>query len=709
MPASAQGFPEVTYTEDFEDNDLFQPPSDDFYTYQSYSGFVAFVRDTPATNVTNQVISADTSSGDGSYGEFNLGFDMCQGGSVSWLFRQEALETDTGLTAFFMGLADKDDASRIDNADTVGVQFATRTGGANGYADNDGGVSGDFAVFSSTVTMGEWVDITISNIDCTEGQASIGSNYFGELLELDATTGWDKLDSFRFTGDSSGAAATAHADTVTYLDSFSFSGVPDIPDPLPTSSLAATANLTGAEVDRSGTTAITRHSDGNVTVWAANGLSKGPSILTNCNTSDQIAINERAVSFLQCATLGGNDVDTLSIRDHSLQTPDWPEDCDTWSDGCQQDIDAADISENQAEAREIAGMKAFPFDFTTYTDSAFTDYVPMAWAFSEQTTGNVGIFTYMQRAGASDTSDSDSRTLDASGSPQVDQICTMRSGGVNYLVAGSINVATKVYRATFEIDTLAGAPFALLVDLTAGATLPVSNAVSISCAPETGTVFITRSNGEAAIYDVGGAQLVDLGDVANGNSRGGVISEDGKFGAFLSDGGTQVTIFDASNGTFTGLVDMPEGTFQSMHMDATAQNLWIFTDTNSTVTNIVASTTVTPVGIPDPDVGDGGGGAGGAGAGTSTIGFTDGRTAAADAFGTTETIAALFFAVIVMVAMAVWLSKEFGSVRVGAPVGAGGGLVMSLALGFIGLPLLFGFVLLATGFTLFRFHQSRGE
>ena len=456
-------------------------------------------------------------------------------------------------------------------------------------------------------------------------------------------------------------------------------------------------SFTGFDVDFTGTTAITRHSDGNVTAWSASSLSQGASIDTLCNTSDQVAVLPGAVSFMQCATDGGNDVDTLSIRSPSLGAVDWPQACD---DYCVADIPTVELSGNQAETREMAEVRAFPFDFSVTETRNQLDRTYLAWAFSEQTTGKVGVVTYTQRNNAADTSDIATRVLDPSGSPQVDHICTMTIGDVNWLVAGSQNVATKAYKVTLTRASQLSVAF-LEASMDLGTTVPQPNAVGVGCGA--GRVLVHDSSGVVKVFTTAGVLVADVGTNGDAANRGASLSGNGLWGAYTTSSG--VRIFNASNGDTVALLQVPAGNFESVHVDFKGQRAWVATDENLAVYTIYPYTTGDPVGISgDETAAEVGGSVTQSGDGV----LSGAGAAAGGAFGVSDTAGGFFFGFIVIAATTTAGIAGLPQARVlGAVGGAIGGLVLGWVLGFIPSAFMFALVVLAGGAIAYKLFNGR--
>lgn len=514
-------------------------------------------------------------------------------------------------------------------------------------------------------------------------------------------------------------------DAEYFVDSITgpvFSGV----DSFGSSSTASVTNLVGFNVDPTGTTAVARTDGGkNVKTW--DGLNLGTAIAT-VNTNCDLGFKEDAVmvqydgnlvGFLNCD--GTGDPQYFSIRDIDGSTPEPQDAVDadgetcTWGTGagqCPYDIPLADFDEPaDSSLGQIGQVKDFPISYANNDEESFegADVRQVAWAFTSQDPdpGEVGLAMYTEKTGSPNAAITRSVNFASS---LAEDWCVGLDDNNYYMAAVDAASVTKSWGVTFDtdagglgdsLDASIGSPnnFASAMGSAAGIDCGGGNVVLVTAA---GTVYGSTRDGDV-LWSITGVDAA---------TRGVAISEEFtlqgesctggagcyQYAAYLDETGTDtVHIVNVTDGgSEVATITPPSGSFHSMVMDRTAQNVWIATTTTIARFEVYTATTGGPVGSPCVENCDGGGGNQ-----TSDTLFGAGPAALSSAFGLSEFGGNLFFAAITM-AFTTGLSG-FGAGRGrgfnmwGGLFGLVFGFVLAWALGFLSAGAVFVIVVLVAG------------
>lgn len=454
---------------------------------------------------------------------------------------------------------------------------------------------------------------------------------------------------------------------------------------LASSATVAVANLTGFDVDRTGSTVIARIENGShvASFTATSLIQTGADALTSCSpsgetmtgTADRVLAAQDYVGYITCDPADDTDANEFHVRTATLTDPTF-----TGCSWCPKQWSLNGYSAHGGDGIEgLAEIIEFPMDFTRERDQLLIDYRVFAWAWMSNT-GYIGVNTFSPRSdftqsqnGAADQSQFTVEAAYTASEPE--QICAWENpaDGRQFVGAVDLGATTRVYEFVPNFDELQNRQEGTLpLRTTFGGDL--ANAIGISCGgdriailtPTTVTVVnhLLPASGAATIiqqYPITSTTL----------TRGVALSDDGDFLAYAD--GANVFFADLATGNITGSVDIPPpvSMFVGMELDEHAQNFWLAMTGNITRWTTYTITTGTPFGSSGDDGGDDDE--------PDSVNFIGTELAIPN--GMTEFGFKLFMAVLLVYGMATLLGFTFGRgtkfVPIGGYMGGVAGFFMS--------------------------------
>lgn len=368
------------------------------------------------------------------------------------------------------------------------------------------------------------------------------------------------------------------------------------PSPSVADADVAVTNLTGFDVDDSGVTVIARHNAGTIVqVYSGQSLSAGASATdADCSgkedgVSTYTTTTDVYTTYFECSNAAGNPANSLKIRNGGLGTPFIPEPCQSDNLGADTttglDVNVPDTM------REIAGLSAFPLDFSACSSSGL-DHVTLSWGFST-TNGQIGVFAVTKNHDAPDHSSSAFITFDPT-STNVAQMCSWTSAdGIDHIGAVDPQGGTKFYLPSVtttgtSISGGLGTRPHSSISLEYGLSGTFNLAKALSCAQYRAAIInnppASTANSFAVICIVTGHCPMGISRgqalwtpktiAGSVNARAATLSGDGHWTSYIDQGG--IHILNATTGSEVALFGEPEtGIFFDMRMDRSGSNEWI--------------------------------------------------------------------------------------------------------------------------------------
>lgn len=495
---------------------------------------------------------------------------------------------------------------------------------------------------------------------------------------------------------------------------------------------ASVTDLVGFDVDATGTIAIARTGAGeNVETFDAKNLGAAiASFDTRCDLSlnekeDGVLAKNmdtgnsaQLVAFVNCDA--GGDQEFLSIRQTNLDDPTASQFQDMTGETCTPgggvtecplDIDltqftvfGGNLDSVDNNLGKLGQINDFPIDYSNNDQEEFggADRRQVAWAWSSQQCantgdepycddsepGHVGVAVLTVRTVVSDGPDEyGGEFVQVHPSNDARDVC-IGLDGTQYYLASASSSAGNTFRVNFERDTNGDGE--LTTDIITPGSSFGNGPTGVACGG--GQILLGDTN-VVELYSRTGVFLSSV-VASQSENRGVAISEEFvdsatpdidtqgttcttalegtgdcvQFGAYVD--GTTVRVVELTGGTIVEVaaITIPDGTWHSMIMDRTAQNLWIATDTTISRFEIINVTTVEPVSfIPGDGDGDGDGGG-------------DGAAEALDNFFASELFGALLIILAIVLVCAI-IGSKWG--RTGFVMGAliGGSLGVAITAG----------------------------
>lgn len=344
--------------------------------------------------------------------------------------------------------------------------------------------------------------------------------------------------------------------------------------------LIAVVDLIGMDVDRFGDTVITKHIGQNAKTWTGGTLGTLGTADTDCDAVDHVMSTTAGVAYIKCEP--ANDPDFIYVRGPTLEPLSYP-----GCDHCNGEISLEGFSSAGGDGvQQIGEIIEFPIDQSNQRDPGFlgADVRLVAFAFSS-TGGKIGANFFANRGGGlEDIRLTVERTFPTA--TVLNQLCSWTFAGTEYVGGTQSSSTTHVYEVR-----LSGAGSELTGEMIGPIVFPAGR--GIGCGQDKVLVGLTDQS-TVRLYDIDtGLEVWTKTGVDSPTSRGVALSDDAKWAAYKD--GDVIKILNALTGTETGSVTVPSGTWHSMKMDATGQNLWVATDDFLARYRIVPFTTVTDV------------------------------------------------------------------------------------------------------------------
>lgn len=580
----------VTYTDNFEDDTVPNQPTADWYefTFTAPGGGQGRVTSAASLSTVNSVIIQD-SSGSETHTRFDLspfGIDYCESAPTGfWQFAVNFQQFPNVGQIIEFQIRDPDDSTR-----GPGVTVFD-TGNIRAEIDNTAGL-----IFAPLITN-NWYDIRLSlSVDgCESNNAMTVTAYVtdgvtGAEVGLQQVTdpGVPCSDNSPTCVFDEFLIGTPGATQMTlYLDDLVAGNVND-PPPAPIGALATVAvtNLVGFSVDRTATTVIVRHDNGDdVSTYSGNTLAFGATEDTDCTRSDAVLAQRTPsgplVLYMDCEP-GGNP-DTFKIRSGALNVPGDLSGCGTGCADIDTDEFASPVDDDQLELAEVV---TFPIDFNVRQSgtginnpSLRTWKTAWAWSGTGSLTGEVGVALYTNCQGTI-TCDDDARLARQNfggTSGAAEDVCTGQDGTQPYMAVADTSVPTQIYPITFSNSTRTGTTIS---DLRATIGTPSvfggqqGSAIGVACGQ--GRIGIVTPTTVSVVSRNGGAPLwtTPCSCKTRGIAMSDVRTNGTQYVAWLD--GTGYRVAHTNNGT-----QVASGTFGTISghtdtaMDSNAQFYYI--------------------------------------------------------------------------------------------------------------------------------------
>lgn len=591
--------------EDFDDDTPPNLPTADWYTV-STAGTGGF-RTTASQSVSapNSYFMDDTTAGQQPSTTFDVtsSIDFCDGGSWSFRFRVDDLP-DAGAQAIWRVLGGA--------ANEYWEVIVQDTGVLRFDASGSGGAA--TANFVTPIVADTWYEIQ-GFVVCATSVASAYLVTADEFVQVDAAGAMSAMNDFIMR--TNGAAPLSQG---MFLDDLQYFDV-DFTQVIAATESVAVTNLVGFDVNPLGTTAVARFGTGGDTVGTYDAVSltaAATTFDTECNRVDGVMATYQGdhVAFIDCDAIA--DPTSLMVRTGSMSVPTFPG-CDECDDVILLNGFSASGGDN---TKEIGQLKDYPVDQSNNHPVLGFGRRQVAWGYSATgTSGIIGVNAFT-RAEA----DVDERNFDEvqwSNIESPEDFCVGLDPESDYYVAAvGDQSSTKFYNADLTTDPLGSTANELQVALSDEPTILSSafnNAIGVSCGQR---LIVIAKTTTVAVVEFDGTLVATKTVASNTDARNVAISEvfnintgsECTWGtancvAFVAyRDGASVKVAWANNLTEVASLTPPAGTWHSMSMDRTAQNVWIATDDFINRYEIITTTTgdpVSPQGGVDP--GDEGG------------------------------------------------------------------------------------------------------
>lgn len=502
---------------------------------------------------------------------------------------------------------------------------------------------------------------------------------------------------------------TPNSDAVEYLMQVTFEG----------SSVIAVDDLTGFDMDPTGTTIITRENpnvgtDTIRTYSTAGGFALGGEFEEDdCGRIDGVAALANHVIFVDCD--GSGDPEFFRIRSSTLDAPVKPDTCsggychDDLTEGTGEDIFNVGGLNIPEDVKEIGHMEGARWDYSRST-TAGTNHATISFTFSTIDEGKVGVFAATFNNNDVDFSDTDEAQYLVNTAPGIAQICSARyrttpdsythsddASNQDYLFAVSDGAATVGWGIDLDVNSgvdeggglSSEAPEVDMTEIFRNS-IQYGNAAGIACAQDRALIQKVSEVCMRDIYAPGISQLWCSSKATN-FQRAVALSHNGKVAAYRDD--AEIHVVNATDGTIYTTVAVPTGNWKGMELDALGQVLVIATSDFLTMYEICESTdtceeVIDPSDLDDvidggdPDGGDPDGGSGSSGpAGGVLVSTTPPQGWTVDAFN-----GFLGFLLMAMIGGGMYLLS--GNKIGAAGIGAAAGFVLAFFFGLFGIGLI---------------------
>lgn len=752
----------TTYTEGFEAPDLNgDPPEEDWYTFTpSGTGQFRIATDRFKTGAQSY---KQTETAGVTTGTFAMDTDLCDTGlsPIFKLWFNYETHGGTQVDLFDLGSA---------GTDLVSFSVGVAASSLNIQVNGDGSATG--ASITGIMAADTWFQVEVRFTDCTQSQVTVfvfnsGGTELGSVLVDDggALTDIERLRVY----------ADADSDII-WIDDIEITGAADVAaTPIGSSATAAVTDLVGFDVDQTGAIAIARTTLGeNVAIYNAQtlGTPVGGPIDTNCAAStnpkeDGVMAKyglsgntAQLVGFLNCEVGGGAEF--LSIRQANGDVPTAAMFADLTGETCTPGTGATECAYNidlsafnepaDSGTGQIGQVEDFPIDYSNNEEELGFDNRMVAWAMSTQQCDNTGSETYcdgtepgdvglVMFTSRTDVLDSDQFNEDFvnhAAAQDVRDFCLGKDGGSYYLASVVDGVPGRSWPVTFTTGTASD------VQLDATILSPASfgnSQLGVACGG--GNILVMGGANTGILYTRTGVFLDEFTDITTGPARGVAISHEFvggfdpdtelhgttcttstegtgncvQYGVIIDTGSTQGVIVNLTGGSIVevGRITLPGGTFKSVEIDRTAQNVWVATTTTIARFAVSTVTTIDPVSVvpggetPTPiDTGDGL--------------FAGSGASIGSAFGVGAFGGNLFLGALLMGIVAYGVGTSYGNVmdtqtmtprflRVNpwaAAIGAAIGFLVAWGFGFFSTAVVFSLVALVAMIVGIRLWTSRG-
>lgn len=629
----------TTYTETFESPDLNgDPPEEDWYSFVT-EGTGTFRIATDQFKVGAQSYRQSSSSGT-TVGVWTIDPDLCAAGTTpifTFWWRAASLAGSHRVLYF----------SDPGFTDFVEIVKEVNTGVITAIVNGDGTPTS--ATLYNAVVVDTWYQFEVRFTDCSAGRVtffiknSAGSE-IGSVL----------VDENSAILSQSKVRVEATVNGFVWVDEITITGAEDEQTVITADATASVTGLVGFDVDPTGGIAIARTASGeNVLVYSAQNLGTAisPTIDTNCATGanpyeDAVmakslftGAGSQLVAFLSC-TVGG-DSNQFQIRQANGDPPTEDD-----FDGCQPaavaggDVCVYDIPLDEFEEPiesalgQLGQIQDWPIDFSRRDTSFFgLDNRYITWAFATQQcnnppgpshcdgteNGEVGVVAVTTQGAEGNNVDK----VQQIPNQDVSDFCVGLDGTQYYIGASGEGQPARTWRFNLDIDN---SGFAFLdVDIVEPGSTMHSSTLGIACGG--GQVLVEADT--TYLHTRQGAFLDSIEFTGTQVRRGLALSDefvhstdpdlDSDSCSTATEGtndcvqygvavrGTTAHVLNLTGGVIQELatITLPSGTFHSVFMDRTAQNVWIATSTNIARYSVLAVTTIDPVSQIPPEDGPG--------------------------------------------------------------------------------------------------------
>lgn len=607
---AASGGGTLSLIDDFEDEDIFDPPSSNWYTFTTGGTGSGIIRD----NNGDQVYRQSSTTG------FVSTWNHASAGKI--FDRDNTMEVGAkikiqpppgeGWTGQKFGWCHDScgGGSFYFTVDALGdVSIVNALGGTAALAPTVwAGPTG----ISSTTPLEVWVfdsscSVYLASSGAYHGECGVYNPYNQGSVSIRATVYFPVHDFLLTVSD--GGVTAGSGKSIIYGPSLNFqiangnadlyhlelTEVPALPaPPLESRASAQVTGLVGFDVDKIGENIIVRtNGGGKVEAYNAVSLQQVGVIDTpNCVQFDGVSAIRTHLAYIDCKTDG--TVDVIKIASPSLGPPAKPSGC---GEQCTSTLDDEGWPDSITIPNELKEMKIIGntglYTFSTNNNN----HVTVAFAFSDFH-GNVGVWAATYNNDANDEDDIEKVLFDTTASPDISQLCYWRTAesddklgavtpyGATKIFDIIVNAQKEAFKTTYQADVSIFATF------TNAATYSQSN--GIDCA--TDRAIVKRTTGDVYLFYPYGPNMGSLlhppFSTTDTGPRGVAMSADGNWAAYKD--GANIQIINVQTGNITGSVPVPGGSWRGMKMDALGSNLYAFTDTNIAAYEIIPLTTVVP-------------------------------------------------------------------------------------------------------------------
>lgn len=564
-----------TYTEDFEDDTSGENAADDWYTQVEVGPCAGIscklvTRVAPATPqegdqyaLANWAQTSDSIEGGGLSTSL---FDWCNSAVVITFYVRSDANLATAGHDTRVGFTGSNGATSA-TQDFLGINFRSNNT-VYAYAlstpvsgtDNNG-------FLGARPATGTWIDFTFTDIDCVSNTLTVTSSELGSQATV--TTGNAMADITPFFV---GARKASSGNVDVEVDNITVTA----PN-LPWATSVDVTDLTGMDVDNTGTALIARNGTGAwVTTYTPLTLDEYQTLSAgNCNRAQGVAAIQTHVAYAWCD--GAGDVEQIRIRSPSLDEPDR---C-SW---CQKDIKDTlfDFIEVPDDLLDIADISEYAFDYRT-AETRFINTAGVVFAYTEATTGKWGLYVVTMVKNDADLDDIETVQFAPNGQT-IDHLCSWKTGtnGEDLVAVADSSVGARVYSFEVSLHQTAAGPKYLVDDIDIHRVLPgsYSNANAIGCS-NAYVVIGDAVDERIALFDVVNASasqpLWVIEDLTIDNRGLHMVSGPG--GTYIAAvTTTSLNVYDFAGVELCSL-DLPDaGIFKEVKMDLGAQNAWLAFD-----------------------------------------------------------------------------------------------------------------------------------